>query len=200
MLTIYPYDDYPLKPPLNFSASDGTSPEIVHLSWEHAGGSVLPDYYRVLRFDGGPVATFLGTVQVDELPQLDDLTAEPDKMYSYALLRDKNYYFHTESLFDAGFIGLAPPESVVASDGAFTNQVVIEWQPAGLGATPSIYQIHRGDEEDGVYTMIGTSISTTMTDSTVVPGVAYFYKVIAERDGYPDSEPGGPDSGFASES
>ncbi|MCR4392686.1 MAG: hypothetical protein NUV94_08035, partial [Candidatus Acetothermia bacterium] len=76
------------------------------------------------------------------------------------------------------FPWLAPPAptGVAASDGIYPDRVVVSWQ--GVDRADR-YRVYRAASEDGSYTEIGQSTTTTYHDTTVTVNVSYWYKVKA---------------------
>jgi hypothetical protein len=69
-----------------------------------------------------------------------------------------------------------PPTGVSASDGTSTSKVTITWNAAS-GA--SSYTVYRSTTSGTQGASIGSTTSTTFTDTTPVPGTTYFYGVTA---------------------
>jgi hypothetical protein len=71
------------------------------------------------------------------------------------------------------------PTGVDASDGQYTDKVVIKWKPAPKAKT---YTVLRATRPDGTYDEIASNISeTSFIDTTVRPG-KYYYEVVASND------------------
>ncbi|MBC7093720.1 hypothetical protein H5T53_06935 [Candidatus Bipolaricaulota bacterium] len=93
------------------------------------------------------------------------------------------------------FPWLAPPApiGVAASDGIYSDKVVVSWQAV---ARADRYRVYRAESEDGSYIEIGQSTTTTYQDTTVAVNVTYWYKVKAcNAAGCSDFS--APDSGYA---
>jgi hypothetical protein len=73
-------------------------------------------------------------------------------------------------------MGPSAPSGVTATPG--NNQVALAWS-ASTGATG--YSIARATASAGPYTSIGTSSSTSFTDTGAVNGTAYYYEVSASN-------------------
>lgn len=79
---------------------------------------------------------------------------------------------------EAPITALAAPANVSATDGVYSNQVLVTWT-AVAGATG--YQVWRGTNADStIAVMIAPSCAlTSYSDTQVIPNVSYFYRVKA---------------------
>ncbi|MDR3011730.1 MAG: hypothetical protein LBU70_00750 [Chitinispirillales bacterium] len=71
------------------------------------------------------------------------------------------------------FETLPPPENVFAQ-ATSSSRIAISWDPV---TNANSYQIHRSTSENGVYSLIGTSHSTSYVDTGLTPVTTYYYKV-----------------------
>lgn len=86
-----------------------------------------------------------------------------------------------------------PATSLMASDGTYTDKVLINWNSV-VGATN--YQVYRAEAATGTKTQLGTVSNTTYSDTNVVQNKNYWYWVKAcNASGCADFSNG--DSGFA---
>jgi hypothetical protein len=83
-----------------------------------------------------------------------------------------------------GAAGLPPPTSLTASP-VSTSQIGLSWTGSG-GATG--YKIQRSLNGSTGWAQVGTSITTTFTDTGLSPSTTYFYRVVASN-GTVDSVP-----------
>jgi hypothetical protein len=126
------------------------------------------------------------------------------------LLSDTTYFFRcyaedseggvwaseTEMFMTETFVQCDPPETVVASDGWFTDRVRVMWS-AVPGATH--YRVSRADSELGEPEDIGSwQTELSFDDTNVVPGTVYYYTVYATVNAEDEFEsiPSESDSGF----
>ncbi len=84
------------------------------------------------------------------------------------------------------------PENLSASDGEYLDRVLLTWSPS-RGAQR--YEIFRAAEEDGDYTQIGESTTTTFSDTTAQGNALYWYRVRACNQ-FGCSALSRPDSGY----
>src|SRR5262249_42459905 len=89
-----------------------------------------------------------------------------------------------------------PPTGVSASDGSSTTNVTVTWNASANASSYTLFRSTTGGQQG---TSIGTSATTSFTDTTVTPGVTYFYSVSATNVAG-TSAPSTQDSGFAATS
>jgi hypothetical protein len=87
---------------------------------------------------------------------------------------------------------LPPPTSVNASDGTSAANVAVTWK-AVSGATS--YSVYRSSTAGSQGTLLGSTASLSLLDSSATPGVTYFYGVTASGGGS-NSALSAQDSGF----
>ena len=88
---------------------------------------------------------------------------------------------------------LNPPANVTASDGTYTDKVVITWNEL-LGAEK--YYIYRSTESETGYTKIGETTQTAYEDTTASTDTTYHYKVSAYSEEKGESEMSQSNSGY----
>ena len=85
------------------------------------------------------------------------------------------------------------PQNLSASDGSSPDFVQITWAAAPRAST---YQLYRSDYEGELGVALNGPLSvTSYEDRSAVPGVSYWYTVIASNQ-FGDSDPSNSDSGF----
>lgn len=90
----------------------------------------------------------------------------------------------------------SPPPSLSASDGTYSDRVLVEWS-AGSGATS--YDVRRNTSANfGGSTLIGTTAALSYNDTTAVAGTSYRYWVVSKNSTGSSTNPAGPDTGFRS--
>ena len=72
------------------------------------------------------------------------------------------------------------PATNLAVSGLTANSATLTWTASTVAGAS--YKVYRGN------TLLGTVTATTYTDTGIVPGGTYQYKVVATRDGYTDSD------------
>jgi len=68
------------------------------------------------------------------------------------------------------------PTDVQASDGTYTNKVLVSWNTSS-GATS--YKVYRAARATGTKSLLGSSTGTSFNDTTATPGFTYYYWVKA---------------------
>jgi hypothetical protein len=82
------------------------------------------------------------------------------------------------TLQGAALSGTAPlaPTGVAASNGTSATSVTVSWSAS---ANATSYTMYRSTAAGTLGAAVGTSTTTSLTDSTVTPGVVYYYSVVA---------------------
>lgn len=157
--------------PSNLVASDGTDPDGVLLSWDPVEQAID---YRVFRRrgNGNPNAPADEIATVVEPTFLDTGTL-PGRPKTYFVRARTEPGDSAPSLEDAGFRGMPAPSEVRASDGSFTNRVMVRWRPVPRSGG---YRVLRTGP-DGIEQEIATTSGPVLQDSNVMPGVVYAYRV-----------------------
>lgn len=183
-------------PPGSVTASDGTYTDKVQIQWTNSSGESL--YFAVFR------ATLnLSSLAVQISPDswlsgssFDDTTAIPGKTYYYFVKSSRygnGWRAGDFSASDAGSREISPPEDVEASDGQYSDRIVIKWSSC-YGATH--YKVYRNTTPVATELNVLSGLiwipDTSFTDLTAVTGVTYYYWVRAAK-----SELGSYASGFS---
>ena len=162
--------------PRNVAASDGTSADWITVTWNVVEGAVS---YRILRAttefveNAAEVGTSAGTSWMD-------LNAANGVTYNYWVVAVGASFEGEASASDVGYLRLASPEGVTASNGGFADRVKIAWN-AVAGA--SHYRVYRSASASGSKTPVsGWQTMLNYSDTTAEPGVTYYYFVVAAAD------------------
>jgi fibronectin type 3 domain-containing protein len=164
--------------PIGISASDGTYPYYVQVSWTASSGAT---YYQVYRntsdTTGGSIqlATSLST------SPYDDSTALEGTIYYYWVKACSAWDCSPFSSSDSGYPALTippVPTDVAASDGTYTDKVRVIWV-ASSGATS--YEVYRSTVNSTIgATLIAEPAEELMYDDTsAIVGSTYYYWVKA---------------------
>ena len=163
--------------PRNVAASDGTSADWITVTWNAVEGAVS---YRILRAttefveDAVEVGTSAGTSWMD-------LNAANGVSYNYWVVAVGASFEGDVSVSDVGYLRLAAPEGVTASNGGFADRVKISWNAV---AEASHYRVYRSASASGSKTPVsGWQTALNYSDTTAEPGVTYWYFVVAAADG-----------------
>jgi len=171
--------------PGNVTASDGTYPDKVHITWSEVTGA---DKYEVWRAE-----SYAGTytVQTDSLTatSYDDTSATPGVTYWYKI---KACSEHATcgcggfSIPESGYACVLPdkPTFTLSYDAA-NEWVEVDWtMETGLG-----YELLRATAQDGPYQSLGYVVAPYY-DTDVTLGTTYWYKLKACNDcGCTESDP-----------
>lgn len=127
-----------------------------------------------------------------------DSTANP-LSFKNTYLKDDGYADSYDAVrtitayFKSGSTAPQPPENLTATDGTYTNKVVVTWDSA---AGAQYYEIYRADSMQGVKTQLAQISGTSYEDTTVIGEDPYYYWVKAVNQ-YGASAYSDPDSGYA---
>lgn len=163
--------------PQSVTASDGTHPDKISISWS---GVEYATQYRVFR-DTASDGAF--DTEIDGSPltgtQIDDTTIPDFQTYWYKVKATNSNGESELSAADSGYALLAAPENVAATDGTSFTEITVSWSGAG-GATQ--YRVYRSSSEAGTYTEITGSPYTGSPATDTPPDTAtYWYKLKAEN-------------------
>jgi fibronectin type 3 domain-containing protein len=182
-----------LSPPENVTASDGSFTNRVQITWTAASQA---HYYRVYRAtSAGGTKSDLGSCTD---PSFLDTTAIPGTDYYYWVKTfgvNQSYPNNTSdySAYDTGYRRILAPSSVSATDGTWSDKVVVTWS-AVWGATS--YKVYRGNN-DGSHNIEWWDITNNYYyDTTATPGTTYYYWVAACDSHPPCTDGTGPDAGW----
>ena len=175
--------------PSNFVASDGTDRDGVLLSWDPVEHAVD---YRVFRRrgNGNPNAPADEIATVVEPTFLDTGTL-PGRPKTYFVRARTEPGDSAASLADVGVRGLPAPSDVRASDGTFTDRIMVRWRPVPRSGG---YRVLRTGP-DGIEQEIATTHGPVLQDVNAMPGVTYAYRV-ATLAGGEDAPLSEPDTGW----
>ncbi len=150
----------------------------VLLSWQRVEGG---DYYRVYRAQRDDVgeAEALGSWQ-REL-RFADAAARPGIRYYYWVEAAADATGRVRGGLSAAstrFLAMPSPEGISASQGLFSAQVAIEWQPV---AGAEYYRVYRSETPQPAFrTVLGRwQRDTSFADGSVRPGIRYYYWIKA---------------------
>jgi len=160
-----------LPPSAQVSATDGTLPAVVRVSWSPVPGA---SGYRVRRGLSQSTMTDLSTV--GPVSSYDDASAVTGVLYQYSVAATTAAGVSLSALPDEGHRPLAAPVTCNASDGTSAAGVTVTWSTV---ANAVGYRVLRteGSETAVEFESVGTGLS--FVDTTAAPGVSYNYRVRA---------------------
>ena len=163
--------------PTGVAASDGTFTNKVLVSWNISAEVTGYEVWRQLSGStasptrlGSPSDTFF-----------DDTTAVAGKVYYYRVKAKNAAGASVYSVSNTGYRLAKPPAptGVAASDGTFTNKVLVSWK-ASSGA--AAYEVWRGaSNKTNAAGLLGEAAATSYADTTAVAGTTYYYWVRARN-------------------
>lgn len=181
----------PPNTPSNLQATDGTFSNRVEITWNLIGGA---DNYQVYRSETeNGIKSLITTVSA---PNYSDLSVVSGNIYWYWVKACNASGCSNFSDGDSGFASILipqPPMSLTASDGTYTDKVLLNWSNS-VGSTH--YFIYRSNTETGVKTNIGESETNVYFDLNISPGSTFWYWVQACNSGGCSDFSNG-DSGYA---
>jgi hypothetical protein len=160
--------------PSRITATKGTYEDKVAVNWPRVitprGGTVTYNILRHTTFDINYAQTIVSGLTTTNY---NDETAAQGVRYYY-WLKSVNAYGQagTGSVYDTGYRRLPPPSGLFASDGTYTDRVVVTWASVD-GA--SSYYVYRGN--GGVTSLVFYTADTIFNDSQVSDGIEYVYSV-----------------------
>jgi hypothetical protein len=162
--------------PSSVTATKGDYTDRVAVNWmpmlSPVGGTVTYNVLRHTTFDPGYASIIVSGLTTTNY---EDSTASPGVRYYYWVQSVNSYgYVGTNSAYDGGYRRLAAPSGLFASDGEYTNKVLVGWASVDGAAS---YNVYRYNGSSGG--IVNNTVGTEYNDVTVVEGVEYTYYVQA---------------------
>ncbi|MDY6862198.1 MAG: CotH kinase family protein, partial [Thermodesulfobacteriota bacterium] len=174
--------EYETKPlsldaPTGVSATDGTYPHMICVTWNTVPYS---EYYRVYRSD-------FADGDYDQIGDNIRETGFDDE----SVTANSTYYYKVKAFIDEGVesefsihdVGstndgsITAPTWVTATDGFYSYMIAVSWDPV-LNA--DYYKVYRSDSIDGTYGRISYNVEeTSYNDRSIVANSIYYYRVKA---------------------
>ncbi len=167
----------PPPAPINVSATDGIYTDKVQITWNAAPDATSYVIFRSeLPVSQGGIMTKLATLSATSY---DDLSGVCGVTYYY-WVKAKNSYGASRYSYDKGRCSspLPAPTEVSATDGTYTDKIVVSWLPSE-GATS--YDVYRDNYPEGEKTKIATTEDTNYEDTSVDCPDAYYYFIKASN-------------------
>jgi fibronectin type 3 domain-containing protein len=164
--------------PTNVSASDGTYTDKIVVSWSSVSGATSYETFRATSVGGAKE-----NVALTSATSYNDTSPQPDVTYYYWIIACNTGGCSEFSNYDPGYKRALPPSSptnVLASNGTFSDKVVVSWNSVS-GATS--YEIYRDTTTSGTKVKIGVSTATSYEDRSAQPGTNYYYWIVACNSG-----------------
>ena len=158
----------PLSVPTGIAATTGNENGVV-VSWSSVAGATS---YQIGRGDEGATAPSTTLGSATSL-SYTDATAVPGISYAYFVRAVASACTSDWSASATGSRSVPTPTNLTASDGAYTDRVLVSW-PTLSGATS--YELMRSDEDDiSSAETIATTSETSFSDTTAEYGLTYYY-------------------------
>lgn len=177
-----PDTNCPLTSPYVIHASDGGATDSIQITWEEV---LFASNYNVYRSESKDGTYALRTAQVTDTSFIDQGIQE-STIYYYKVTANEPGCTETglNTAYDSGFASSdcpeSAPENIAASDGAYPDKVRITWSAVSYAG---MYSVYRSDAEEGTFSSIGTSVTTSFDDTSVTDSTVYYYKVSAGKTG-----------------
>ncbi len=170
------------SPPSFISASKGTDTSKITVYWT---SSVSTGIYEAASYEvwRGTTFTVYNATQLASVTttNMEDTTAAPGVLYYYWVRSVTIFGLKGNfSRYDSGYQNIMPPQSIQASAGVFTNQVVLTWA-AAVGAFS--YKVFREAGPEPASLVYHTD-ELQFIDPLVTEGVQYRYQVQAVKGQY----------------
>lgn len=151
--------------PANVQATDGTSATQVTVTW---GASTGATGYYIYRQLGAEEPIIVGERTASQSRNFADTTAEPGVEYRYTVSARTSQGQSTRTAGNTGWRNLAKPLGVLATDGEFTDRVVITWQPVDFATGYRVYR-QFGTSQNMLVATVEGRFTTTTEDLAVPP-------------------------------
>ncbi|MDD5065900.1 MAG: SUMF1/EgtB/PvdO family nonheme iron enzyme [bacterium] len=155
--------------PGGISASDGTSTNIITITWDQFRNAETYYICRSTAPDGNyTILADTASLSYQDKTPLKNIT------YYYKVMAGSSVFGKSKmSSYNTGYLGMAIPSGVSASDGAFSNTIQVTWNNV---AGAESYYVYRSASQSGSYYDIGNTTSLSYNDP-VSRGMIYYYRV-----------------------
>ncbi|MFC1461170.1 LamG-like jellyroll fold domain-containing protein [Verrucomicrobiota bacterium] len=165
--------------PTGVSATDGTYTDKVRVTWDSVSGATGYQVWRNTANSSASASSIGAATDVT----YDDTSATADVTYYYWVKATNSTATSEFSDSDAGYriseASLTAPTNVYATDGAYTNKVLITWNWAS-GATS--YEVWRNTTNDtSSASKLADATETSCDDTSASIGQTYYYWVKAKN-------------------
>ncbi|MEM9302940.1 MAG: FG-GAP-like repeat-containing protein [Pseudomonadota bacterium] len=167
----------PPPPPVP-TATDGTTRNSVVIFWDPVDGA---DHYEVYRCTTEETSSCGTPFFITDRTSCNDTEAEPGVVYFYRVTSCNEGGCSDFSVADTGFRAEDPPdppETVVATDGDFTDRVMVEWSAVEDTTRYDLYRCPT-NRASSCGPPIGFTSGLTFDDFDGDPLTVYFYRVKA---------------------
>ncbi|MBP7830132.1 MAG: hypothetical protein KA248_09470 [Kiritimatiellae bacterium] len=161
--------------PTDLTASDGTYTDRVRLQWSDVATETGFTIWRNTS-NHTPTAVGIG-VNDAGVVLYDDFSASPGQLYFYWVIATNAIGTSTWSNVDTGYRRLVAPLNLAASDGAYTNKVILTWDNIAGETGYGIWR-HPSSDTNAAICIAGVNADVLIyEDFSAVPGQVYYYWV-----------------------
>jgi len=161
--------------PTNLTATQGTFVDRVRLAWEPVPDVSGYEIWRSSTADG----TY-ARVGLTALPGYDDMAVNPGSTYWYKVRACNragcSAFTDPVSGWPRATEIPSPPTGLTASQGTYTNMVLLTWQTS---AGAENYEVYRAPSQTASFTLLDTVTATSYEDRDVEQDTVYWYQVRA---------------------
>ena len=158
-------------PPTHVAATDGVYADRIAVSWNSSSGAADYKVYRATSAYG--TYYYQDTVVTTSWSDTD---LSEDMHCWYKIEACNSAGCSDMSAYDEGFAlpSLPPPTNVRASDGSYTDKIIVSWSSSDRATFCKVY---RATSAYGTYYYQDTVYGTSWSDTGLGEGVHYWYKV-----------------------
>jgi len=159
-----------LAAPGGIFATDGAYTDKVHVTWPLVDGATGYQLYR--GFPGGSLAPLYFTAG----SVYDDVFVESGVHYEYRVAATNGIFGSTLSVGDIGY-AFGAPVGLTASDGSYQGKVHLTWNTLDSASEYEVWRSSRAVLPPTGALKLATVTTPVYDDSSVSPGVMYYYWV-----------------------
>ncbi len=164
------FASYP--PPSFVTASDGAYTDEIALAWTAVGNVTTYQVWRNTTTNTSGAGLVMDGVTATNY---DDFLIENGLLFYYWVKSKGSLGNSPFGASDSGFAPVTAPANVTASDGTYTDSVVVSWDAASRATSYEIWWSQGTDT--GTCSQIGGSSASPYADSEITPGQGGFYWV-----------------------
>ena len=170
--------------PSQIWASDGTDTSRVSVCWTPTASTgtmaaVTYELWRYTTFDVGYASKITDVATTN----YEDSSALPGVLYYYWVRAVNAFGVQGQmSEYDPGYRALSAPQGVQATDGAYTNQIVVNWSGADGASSYEVYRSVSATPATG--SIVYNTDGHMYADVQVADGAKYWYQVKAVKGPY----------------
>jgi len=163
-----------LEPPGQFTATGGLGKSSINLSWAQ---TYWAQWYSIYRgeTDEFSSSVFLANVHIVNPRQFSDQSIQPGKQYYYWVKAEAVGLQSESSSMASARVDLLPPASLTVAAMASGDGIRLAWPASNLATGYSI--LKNTTESIGSASHLTTTSDLEFVDTSVVPGVRYYYWV-----------------------